>query len=424
MPASVILGAQWGDEGKGKITDLLSEQADIVVRYQGGNNAGHTIVTGTQKFALSLIPSGVLYPTVTPVIGNGVVVDPRWFFEEMETLVKKGIDPSRVKISNNAHLIMPYHRKLDAVIERYLGSSMIGTTKRGIGPAYTDKYSRSGIRVQDLFDGKIFMEKLKVVLKMKNQQLVKIYNQLPLDLDEIAEEYLGYTDRLEPYVTDTSLLVWEGLQGGKNVLFEGGQGTLLDIDHGTYPFVTSSNPTAGGAPVGIGIGPNMIDNIIGVAKAYISRVGTGPFPTEQVNEIGDRMIDIGGEYGVVTGRRRRCGWLDAVALRYAARVNGLTEIALTKLDILSHFDTIRIATAYEADGAMFTEMPRQQRVLHECAPVYEEHQGWVEDITEVTKYEDLPQLARDYVERIEDLAGVPIRTVSVGPGRKATLTKD
>jgi adenylosuccinate synthase len=424
MPASVILGAQWGDEGKGKITDLLSEQADIVVRYQGGNNAGHTIVTGTQKFALSLIPSGVLYPTVTPVIGNGVVVDPRWFFEEMETLVKKGIDPSRVKISNNAHLIMPYHRKLDAVIERYLGSSMIGTTKRGIGPAYTDKYSRSGIRVQDLFDGKIFMEKLKVVLKMKNQQLVKIYNQLPLDLDEIAEEYLGYTDRLEPYVTDTSLLVWEGLQGGKNVLFEGGQGTLLDIDHGTYPFVTSSNPTAGGAPVGIGIGPNMIDNIIGVAKAYISRVGTGPFPTEQVNEIGDRMIDIGGEYGVVTGRRRRCGWLDAVALRYAARVNGLTEIALTKLDILSHFDTIKIATAYEADGATFTEMPRQQRVLHECAPVYEEHQGWGEDITKVTKYEDLPQLARDYVERIEDLAGVPIRTVSVGPGRKATLTKD
>jgi adenylosuccinate synthase len=423
MPASVILGAQWGDEGKGKITDLLSEQADIVVRYQGGNNAGHTIVTGTQKFALSLIPSGVLYPTVTPVIGNGVVVDPRWFFEEMETLVTKGIDPSRVKISNNAHLIMPYHRKLDAVIERYLGNAMIGTTKRGIGPAYTDKYSRSGIRVQDLFDEKIFREKLEVVLRMKNQQLVKIYNQLPLDLDEIADEYLDYAERLAAYVTDTSLLVWEGLQEGKNVLFEGGQGTLLDIDHGTYPFVTSSNPTAGGAPVGIGIGPNMIDNIIGVAKAYISRVGTGPFPTEQTNEIGDRMIDIGGEYGVVTGRRRRCGWLDAVALRYAARVNGLTEIALTKLDILSHFDTIQIATAYEADGVTFTEMPRQQRVLHQCTPLYEEHQGWGDDITKVTKYEDLPQLARDYVERIEDLAGVPIRTVSVGPGRTATLSK-
>ncbi|MFV1969830.1 MAG: adenylosuccinate synthase [Acidimicrobiia bacterium] len=423
MPASVILGAQWGDEGKGKITDLLSEKADIVVRYQGGNNAGHTIVTGNQKFALSLIPSGVLYPTVTPVIGNGVVVDPKWFFEEMETLTKKGIDPSRVKISNNAHLIMPYHRKLDAVIERYLGNSMIGTTKRGIGPAYTDKFSRTGIRVQDLFDEKIFREKLEAVLKTKNQQLVKVYNQLPLDLEEIAEEYLDYAERLEPYVTDTSLLVWEGLKDGKNVLFEGGQGTLLDIDHGTYPFVTSSNPTAGGAPVGIGIGPTMIDNVIGVAKAYISRVGTGPFPTEQINEIGDRMIEIGGEYGVVTGRRRRCGWLDAVALRYAARVNGLTEIALTKLDILSHFDTIKIATAYEAEGETFTEMPRQQRVLYGCSSVYEEHKGWGDNISDVTKYEDLPQLARDYVERIEDLAGVPIKTVSVGPGRKATLTK-
>ena len=423
MPATVILGAQWGDEGKGKITDLLSEKADIVVRYQGGNNAGHTIVTSTQKFALSLIPSGVLYPTVTPVIGNGVVVDPKWFFEEMETLKRKGIDPSRVKISNNAHLIMPYHRKLDAVIERYLGNSMIGTTKRGIGPAYTDKYSRSGIRIQDLFDEKIFREKLAAVVKTKNLQLVKVYNQLPLDFEEIASEYLEYADRLEPYVADASLLVWEGLKEGKNVLFEGGQGTLLDIDHGTYPFVTSSNPTAGGAPVGIGIGPKMIDDVIGVAKAYISRVGTGPFPTEELDEIGDRMIDIGGEYGVVTGRRRRCGWLDAVALKYAARVNGLTEIALTKLDVLSHFETIKIATAYEAEGETFTELPMQQRVLYTCTPVYEEHKGWGDDITHVTKYEDLPQLARDYVERIEELAGVPIRTVSVGPGRKATLTK-
>jgi len=423
MPATVILGAQWGDEGKGKITDLLSEKADIVVRYQGGNNAGHTIVTSTQKFALSLIPSGVLYPTVTPVIGNGVVVDPKWFFEEMETLKRKGIDPSRVKISNNAHLIMPYHRKLDAVIERYLGNSMIGTTKRGIGPAYTDKYSRSGIRIQDLFDEKIFREKLAAVVKTKNLQLVKVYNQLPLDFEEIASEYLEYADRLEPYVADASLLVWEGLKEGKNVLFEGGQGTLLDIDHGTYPFVTSSNPTAGGAPVGIGIGPKMIDDVIGVAKAYISRVGTGPFPTEELDEIGDRMIDIGGEYGVVTGRRRRCGWLDAVALKYAARVNGLTEIALTKLDVLSHFETIKIATAYEAEGETFTEIPMQQRVLYNCTPVYEEHKGWGDDITHVTKYEDLPQLARDYVERIEELAGVPIRTVSVGPGRKATLTK-
>ncbi|MCL1588120.1 MAG: adenylosuccinate synthase [Actinomycetia bacterium] len=424
MPASVILGAQWGDEGKGKITDLLSEKADIVVRYQGGNNAGHTIVIGDQKFALSLIPSGVLYPTVTPVIGNGVVVDPRWFFEEKAALTKRGIDPSKVKISNNAHLIMPYHRKLDAVIERYLGSAMIGTTKRGIGPAYTDKFSRVGIRIQDLFDEKIFLEKLDVALKMKNKILVKVYNQLPLDFEEIAEEYLGYADRLAPHVTDTSLLVYDAITSGKNVLFEGGQGTLLDIDHGTYPFVTSSNPTAGGAPVGIGVGPTLIDNVIGVTKAYISRVGTGPFPTELLDETGDAMIDIGGEYGVVTGRRRRCGWLDMVALRYSARINGLTEIALTKLDVLSHFDPIKIATAYTANGETYTEFPRQQRVLYECEPQYEELPGWNVDISKVNRWEDLPANARAYVERVEELAGVPIRTVSVGPGRIATLDRE
>ncbi len=423
MPASVILGAQWGDEGKGKITDLLSEKADVVVRYQGGNNAGHTIVIGDQKFALSLIPSGVLYDTVTPVIGNGVVVDPKWFFEEKATLTNRGIDPSKVKISNNAHLIMPYHRRLDAVIERYLGKAMIGTTKRGIGPAYTDKFSRVGIRVQDLFDEKIFREKLTVALKMKNKILMKVYNQLPLDFDEIADEYLGYTEALAPHVTDTSLLVYNALQASKSVLFEGGQGTLLDIDHGTYPFVTSSNPTAGGAPIGIGIGPTMIDNVIGVAKAYISRVGTGPFPTELHGEIGDRLIDIGGEYGVVTGRRRRCGWLDMVALRYSVRVNGLTEIALTKLDVLSHFETIKIAMAYTADGERFTEFPRQQRVLYNCTPEYEEHAGWNVDISSIDDYDDLPSNARAYVERIEELAGVPIKTVSVGPGRRATLLR-
>ncbi len=423
MPAAVILGAQWGDEGKGKITDLLSEKADVVVRYQGGNNAGHTIVIGDQKFALSLIPSGVLYPTVTPVIGNGVVVDPRWFFEEKATLTKRGVDPSKVKISNNAHLIMPYHRKLDAVIERYLGSAMIGTTKRGIGPAYTDKFSRVGIRVQDLFDEKIFMEKLTTSLKMKNKILMKVYNQLPLDIDEIAEEYLGYADDLAPHVTDTSLLVYNAVRDGENVLFEGGQGTLLDIDHGTYPFVTSSNPTAGGAPVGIGIGPTMIDRVIGVAKAYISRVGTGPFPTELHDEIGDKLIDIGGEYGVVTGRRRRCGWLDMVALRYAVRVNGLTEIALTKLDILSHFDTIKVATAYTANGDRYTEFPRQQGVLYHCTPEYEELPGWNVDISDIKSYDDLPPNARSYIEYIEEHAGVPITTVSVGPSRLATLNR-
>jgi len=424
MPASVILGAQWGDEGKGKITDLLAEQADVVVRYQGGNNAGHTIVVGDEKFALSLIPSGVLYPTVTPVIGNGCVVDPKVMLEEMATLRSRGIDPAKVLLSGNAHLIMPYHRKLDAVIERYLGDAMIGTTKRGIGPAYMDKYSRFGIRVQDLLDPKIFRAKLEVALKDKNKQLTKVYNQLPLDVDEIFDEYIVYGDQLGDHITDTSLVVWEAIERGENVLFEGAQGTLLDIDHGTYPFVTSSNPTAGGAAVGIGIGPKQIDSVIGVVKAYISRVGTGPFPTELHDETGDRLIEIGGEYGVVTGRRRRCGWLDAVALRYAVRVNGLTEIALTKLDILSHFDTIKIATAYTSLGERYTEFPRQQRVLYNCVPHYEEFPGWGTDISDATSYEELPDNARAYVETIEQMAGVPIRTVSVGPSRAATLTRN
>ncbi|MDJ0790433.1 MAG: adenylosuccinate synthase [Acidimicrobiia bacterium] len=423
MPASVILGAQWGDEGKGKITDLLAETADVVVRYQGGNNAGHTIVVEDERFALSLIPSGVLYPTVTPVIGNGCVIDPKVLLEEMATLRSRGIDPSRVLVSGNAHLIMPYHRKLDAVIERYLGEAMIGTTKRGIGPAYMDKYSRFGIRVQDLFDPKIFRKKLDVALKDKNRQLTKVYNQLPLDGEQIFDEYMVYADQLTEHITDTSLVVWEALERGDNILFEGAQGTLLDIDHGTYPFVTSSNPTAGGAAVGIGIGPNRIDHVIGVVKAYISRVGTGPFPTELHDETGDQLIEIGGEYGVVTGRRRRCGWLDAVALRYAVRVNGLTEIALTKLDVLSHFDSIKIATAYTSLGERYTEFPRQQRVLYNCVPHYEEHEGWNVDISEASTYEDLPEQAKRYVDRIEELAGVPIRTVSVGPARAATLER-
>ncbi len=423
MPASVILGAQWGDEGKGKITDLLSETADVVVRYQGGNNAGHTIVIGEEKFALSLIPSGVLYPSVIPVIGNGCVVDPKVLLEEMDTLKRRGIDPSRVLVSGNAHLIMPYHRKLDMVIERYLGDAMIGTTKRGIGPAYMDKYSRFGIRVQDLFDPKIFREKLQVILKDKNRLLVKVYNQLPLGLDDIYNEYLGYAERLADHVADASLVVWNAIKDGKNVLFEGAQGTLLDIDHGTYPFVTSSNPTAGGASVGSGIGPTSLDNVIGVAKAYISRVGTGPFPTELDDEVGARLIEIGGEYGTVTGRRRRCGWLDGVALRYAVRINGLTEIVLTKLDVLSHFDTIKIATSYRSGDDVFTEMPRQQRVLHACTPEYEEHPGWGDDISHMTSFDQLPAAARSYVERIEEIAGVPITIVGVGPSRAATLKR-
>ena len=423
MPASVILGTQWGDEGKGKITDLYSETADMVVRYQGGNNAGHTIVVDGERFALSLIPSGVLYPTVTPVIGNGTVIDPAVLLGEMDELTERGIDPSRLRVSGNAHVIMPYHKKLDMVLERYLGQQQIGTTKKGIGPAYQDKYSRFGIRVQDLFDPKIFRQKLEVNLKDKNRQLQKVYNQLPLDLDEIYDEYLRYADRMQEFVTDTSLLIWRAIRDDHNVLFEGAQGTLLDIDHGTYPFVTSSNPTAGGAITGSGIGPFDLDRIIGVAKAYISRVGSGPFPTELHDEIGDRMIEIGGEYGTVTGRRRRCGWLDSVALRYATRLNGLTEMALTKLDVLSHFDTIKICIAYDSLGERYEEMPRQQRVLYNCAPVYEEHEGWSVDISEVRDFDDLPKPAQRYVERVEQITGVPITSVGVGPARDAVLTR-
>ena len=423
MPATVVIGAQWGDEGKGKITDTLSREADLVVRYQGGNNAGHTIVVGDEKFALSLIPSGVLYPQVTPVIANGCVVDPRVLLDEMAMLREREIDPDRVQVSANAHVIMPYHRKLDAVMERYLGRNQIGTTKRGIGPAYMDKFQRHGIRFQDLSDPKILRQKLEVALKEKNKILTKVYNQLPLDLEPILEEYLEYGETLHDHITDTSLLIHEALVAGRSVVFEGGQGTLLDIDHGTYPFVTSSNPTAGGATIGAGIGPTMIDEVLGVAKAYISRVGSGPFPTELDNPIGEKMVEIGGEFGTVTGRRRRCGWLDLVALRYAVRVNGITQIALTKLDVLSHFDELRVAVAYDSLDQRYSEFPRQQRVLYNCNPVYETLSGWSSDISGVTSYEDLPDAARAYVEYVEDAVGVPITTVSIGPRRSATLSR-
>lgn len=424
MPTTVLVGAQWGDEGKGKITDHLSKTADVVVRYQGGNNAGHTIIVGTERFALTLIPSGVLYPQVTPVIGNGCVIDPAVLVEEMAELDRRGINPSRLQVSANAHLIMPYHRKLDAVMERFLGQQQIGTTKRGIGPAYMDKYSRHGIRVQDLFDPKIFRQKLEVALKDKNKILAKMYNSLPMEVEPIAEEYLGYGDLLHDHVTDTSLLLWEAQQEGKNIIFEGAQGTLLDIDHGTYPFVTSSNPTAGGATIGSGIGPKTIDRIVGVAKAYITRVGTGPFPTELHDETGARMVELGGEFGTVTGRRRRCGWLDVVALRYAVRVNGLTELAMTKLDILSHFETLKVAVAYDSLGERFTEFPRQQRVLYNCHPVYEELPGWNTDISGVRSYDHLPKEAQGYIEYVENMIGVPVSMIGVGPARDATLIRN
>jgi adenylosuccinate synthase len=421
MPATVVLGAQWGDEGKGRVVDFFAESADFVVRYQGGNNAGHTIVVGEERLALSLIPSGIHYPNCTPVIASGTVIDPKVLISEMEMVAGRGLDPSRVRISSNAHLIMPYHRKLDAAIERYLGKNQIGTTKRGIGPAYTDKYARFGIRVQDLFDPKIFREKVVAALVEKNKILPRVYNTLPMDPDEIIDEYTDYADALRPHVTDTSLLIWEGLQAGQQVLFEGAQGTLLDIDHGTYPFVTSSNPTAGGAAVGSGIGPRAIDEVVGVAKAYISRVGTGPFPTELNDEVGDRMIELGGEYGTVTGRRRRCGWLDLVALRYANRVNTFTRLFLTKLDILSAFDTIKVASAYRAGGERHLEFPSQQSVLYHCEPEYEELAGWGEDITDVRTYRDLPGAARAYIEHIQESVGVPISWVSVGPERSQLI---
>ncbi len=423
MPATVIVGTQWGDEGKGKVTDVFADKADFVVRYQGGNNAGHTIVIGDERFALTLIPSGVLNPGVTPVIGNGTVVDPKVMLEEMAALTARGVDVSLVRLSANAHLIMPYHRKIDALQERFLGSGQIGTTKRGIGPAYTDKFSRQGIRVQDLFDPKIFRDKLDAALKEKNKTLVKLYNQLPMDAETIATEYLEYGRQLETHVADTSLLLADALAAGKEVLFEGAQGTLLDIDHGTYPFVTSSNPTAGGATIGSGVGPTAIDRVVGVTKAYISRVGSGPFPTELDDEIGETMVEVGGEYGTVTGRRRRCGWLDAVALRYATRINGLTDIALTKIDVLSEFDTLKICVSYQADGERYEELPRQQRVLYHCEPVYEELPGWGIDISSARSFDDLPPAAIDYITRVEELAGVPVSMVSVGPQRDATLTR-
>jgi adenylosuccinate synthase len=415
MPTTVIVGTQWGDEGKGKITDLLSDTADVVVRYQGGNNAGHTIVVEGERFALTLIPSGVLSPRVIPVIGNGCVIDPGVLLEEMNELRSRGVDPSRLRISANAHLIMPYHRKLDAVMERYLGRQQIGTTKRGIGPAYQDKFSRQGIRIQDLFDPKIFAKKLEAILKDKNRLLVKVYNQLEMDPGPMIDRYLGYAEELRPYVEDTSLLISRAIADGQNVILEGAQGTLLD---------TSSNPTASGAGTGAGIGPKAIDNVLGVTKAYISRVGSGPFPTELDDEIGERMVEIGGEFGTVTGRRRRCGWLDLVALRYAVRVNSLTEIALTKIDVLSHFETLRVAVAYDSLGERYEDFPRQQRILYNCRPVYEDLPGWGEDISEIREFSDLPKEARQYVEYVEEAAAVPVTIVSVGPGRSATLRRE
>jgi adenylosuccinate synthase len=423
MPALILVGTQWGDEGKGKATDLLADEVDFVVRYQGGNNAGHTIIVGETTLKLHLVPSGVMYSDVTPVIGDGVVVDPGVLLDELDELVERGLDVSKLKISGNAHLIMPYHRELDAVTERYLGRQKLGTTKRGIGPTYADKAARVGLRVQDLYDMKIFREKLDVVLKEKNALLSRVYNRMPMKAADIETEYAVYAERLQPYIADTVTLLHEALERGETILLEGAQGTLLDLDHGTYPFVTSSNPVAGGALTGAGLGPKHVDRVIGITKAYVTRVGSGPFPTELHDEVGERMSDVGQEYGTTTGRRRRVGWFDAVLARYAARVNGLTEHFLTKLDVLSEFDTLRLCHAYRYQGEEYEHFPPHQSIFHHAEPVYEELPGWRTDITEITDYGDLPKEAQAYVDRLEELGGVPVKWVSVGPARSQTLER-
>lgn len=421
MPAIALLGAQWGDEGKGKATDLLGGRVDYVVRYQGGNNAGHTVVIGDQKFALHLLPSGILSPNVVPVIGNGVVIDPAVLLKEMAGLNARGVDTSRLLISANAHIITPYHVTLDKVTERFLGKSKIGTTGRGIGPTYMDKVARVGIRVQDLFDPSILHQKVEGALANKNQVLVKVFNRRELQVDAITETLLAYAEPLRPYVTDTVLVLNDALDAGKTVLLEGGQGTLLDVDHGTYPFVTSSNPTAGGACTGSGIGPTRITRVIGILKAYTTRVGSGPFPTELHDADGERLRSVGGEVGVTTGRPRRCGWFDAPIARYASRVNGLTDIFLTKLDVLTGFEQISVCVAYDVDGTITPDLPMTQTGFHHAKPVYEYLPGWSEDISDARSVADLPPNAQAYVRFLEDVSGAPISAIGVGQDRDATI---
>jgi len=419
VPATVVVGTQWGDEGKGKLTDLLAKDMRLVVRYQGGHNAGHTIVVEGESFALQLVPSGVLYHHTVPVIGNGVVVDPAVLLSECDMLSSRGIDTSRLVVSGNAHLIMPYHYELDRMTERFLGHNKLGTTKRGIGPAYADKAARIGLRVQDLLDPKIFRQKLDVVLREKNAILSRVYNRLPLDADEIATKYLEeLAPRVEPMIGDTVALIHEALAAGEQVMLEGAQATFLDLDHGTYPFVTSSNPTAGGACVGSGIGPRDIIRIVGIVKAYVTRVGSGPFPTELEGAIADELVERGHEYGTNTGRRRRPGWLDLVMLRQAVRLNSISELAVTKLDVLSAFDTLKVCVAYEAAGVRYEHVPYHQSVLHEVKPIFEELPGWRTDLAGATAVEDLPATARAYLELIARHAGVPVTYAGVGPGRE------
>ncbi|MEY5145022.1 MAG: hypothetical protein RL745_389 [Actinomycetota bacterium] len=421
VPAVVILGAQWGDEGKGKATDLLGGRVDYVVRYQGGNNAGHTVVIDGKKFATHLLPSGILTPGCIPVIGNGVVIDLAVLFSEIDAMQAQGVDTSRLVVSANAHVIAPYHVTLDKVTERFLGNSKIGTTGRGIGPTYSDKVGRVGLRVQDLFDEKILLAKIEGALVNKNQILVKVFNRREVSAQEMLENLMQFAQRLQPMVADTTLMLNTALDEGKTVLLEGGQGTLLDVDHGTYPFVTSSNPTAGGACTGSGIGPTRITRVIGILKAYATRVGSGPFPTELFDDNGERLRTIGGERGVTTGRPRRCGWFDAPVARYATRVNGMTDFFLTKLDVLTGFDKIPVCVAYDVDGTRWDELPTTQTDFHHATPIYEELPGWTEDISGARSLEDLPANARAYVRYLEEISGARISAIGVGQDRNATI---
>jgi adenylosuccinate synthase len=421
MPAIVIVGAQWGDEGKGKATDLLGDSVDYVVRYQGGNNAGHTVVIGDESYALHLLPSGVLSPEVTPVIGNGVVIDPGVLIEEIDGLRGRGVSCERLLISANAHLIMPHHRALDRVTERFLGGARIGTTGRGIGPTYSDKAARMGIRAQDLFDPGILRQKLELVLREKNQVLTKVYNRRGIDADAVCAEYLGYGERIRPYLADTGLILNQALDDDQVVLLEGAQATLLDVDHGTYPFVTSSSATAGGACAGSGIGPTRITKVIGIVKAYTTRVGAGPFPTELTDAQGEWLRTTGGEYGVTTGRERRTGWFDAVVARYATRVNGITDYFLTKLDVLSGLHRVPVCVAYDVAGTRYDEIPMTQTEFHHAVPVYEYLDGWGEDIYGVRDPADLPRNAQAYIRALEEMIGAPVAAVGVGPRRDQTL---
>lgn len=423
MPAVVIIGAQWGDEGKGKATDLLAEHIDYVVKFNGGNNAGHTVVIGNEKYALHLLPSGILTPGVVPVISNGVVIDPAVLFEELDALNARGIDTSKLRISANAHIITSYHVTIDKVSERFLGKRAIGTTGRGIGPTYADKINRVGIRVQDLFDESILRQKVEAALVQKNNLLTKVYNRAAIKTESVVSELLSFAERLRPMVGDTALELHQALEANKLVLFEGGQATMLDVDHGTYPFVTSSNATAGGASTGSGVGPTQLKSIIGIVKAYTTRVGSGPFPTELFDESGEFLRATGFEFGTTTGRPRRCGWYDAPIARYSARINGLTDFVLTKLDVLTGLKEIPVCVAYDVDGVRHDEVPVSQSDFHHAKPIYENFPGWSEDISKCRTFEELPKNAQNYILAVEKLSGCRISAIGVGPARDAIIVR-